>query len=120
MAQWQYFKYKDFDCSETGTNEMSNEFITSLNELRRRCGFPFIITSGYRSPDHSIEKKKEKPGQHSLGVAADIKVNNGVQKYKIVAEAINMKFTGIGIAKDFIHVDRRVLENNASPVIWSY
>ena len=30
-----------------------------VDELRDRCGFPFVITSGYRSPQHPIEAKKD-------------------------------------------------------------
>ena len=45
-----------------------------VDELRDRCGFPFVITSGYRSPQHPIEAKKDVPGTHAQGIAADIKI----------------------------------------------
>ena len=54
-----YFKIEDFDCQETGENDMDIGFINALDHLREVCGFPFIITSGYRSKDHSIEKAKK-------------------------------------------------------------
>ena len=53
---------------------------------------------------------------HVLGIACDIKVNNGSEKMTIVKEAIRLGFTGIGIAKNFIHLDRRT----TTPVIWTY
>ena len=53
-----YFNRDDFDCQETGNNEMSDDFLVKLDELRHVCGFPFIITSGYRDPSHSIEARK--------------------------------------------------------------
>ena len=63
-----YFKVEDFNCQETGENEMCPDFLQKLDALREVCGFPFIITSGYRSPNHSIEKLlKQKPGTHSTG-----------------------------------------------------
>ena len=37
-------------------------FLEMLDELRAKCGFPFTITSGYRDPKHTLEAKKEKPG----------------------------------------------------------
>jgi len=113
---FQYFKREDFDCQETGENFMEEEFILRLDELREACAFPFIITSGYRSVDHSIERKKEKPGMHTKGIAADIKVRDGIQRRLIVAWALDQHFGGIGVAKQFVHVDIR----ESSPVLWCY
>lgn len=112
----QYFNLSEFDCKETGENNMDRDFLRRLDELRGKCGFPFNVTSGYRSPEHSVEKRKAKPGQHSKGVAADIAVTDGYSRYIIVKEALAMGFTGIGIAKTFVHVDDR----DGTPVIWTY
>ena len=120
MSDFKYFKIEDFDCQETGDNEMDVEFIHKLDQLREACGFPFIITSGFRSKDHSIEKRKEKAGTHAQGIAADIKVSGGDQRYKIVEQAIQQGFTGIGIARTFIHVDSRVIGDSEAPVMWCY
>ena len=87
-----------------------------VDELRDRCGFPFVITSGYRSPQHPIEAKKDVPGTHSQGIAADIKITNSAQRYTIIKEALSMGFAGVGAAGDFIHVDTR----GSAPVIWTY
>ena len=111
-----YFKLSDFDCKETGNNEMSEEFLEKLDELRHVCGFPFIITSGYRDPSHSIEARKAKAGTHARGIASDIRINNGNEAYDIIKNAQSMGFNGIGVAKSFIHVDIR----KGMPVIWSY
>ena len=112
-----YFDRSEFDCKFTGNNEMDEDFLERLDALREACGFPFHITSGYRDPvGHPIEAKKTVGGTHAQGIAADIKVNNGVEKYRIIAEAMMMGFTGIGVAKTFIHVDDRA----STPVVWSY
>ena len=111
-----YFKVEDFNCQETGENEMSPDFLQKLDALREVCGFPFIITSGYRSPNHSIEAKKSKPGTHSQGIAADIKVVGGAQRMAIIRNASIMGFNGIGVAKGFVHVDTR----ETTPVAWKY
>ena len=113
---FKYFKIEDFNCQETGENEMSRDFIHKLDELREACGFPFQITSGYRSPRHSIEAKKAKPGTHAKGIAADIAVNDGIQRRKLVEEAIRLGFSGIRVAHTFVHVDIR----RSEPVIWCY
>lgn len=115
---YKYFTVEEFACKETGENEISSTFITRLDNLRDLCGFPFTITSGYRSPTHSKEVSKPagSKGQHTLGIAADIAVSNGAQRYTLVQNAMKLGFTGIGIAKSFVHVDTRATE----PVIWTY
>ena len=111
-----YFSREEFDCQETGENEMSPEFLNMLDILRENAGFPFVITSGYRSHKHSLEHKKEKAGTHAQGIAADIKVNSGAERMVIIKEALKLGFTGIGVAKTFVHVDTR----KTTPVVWTY
>jgi len=113
---YKYFKEEEFVCQETGENQISPVFVQRLDELRESCDFPFTITSGYRSPKHSIEAAKEIPGTHAEGIAADIRVVDGVQRRKIIDHALSLGFGGIGVAKTFIHVDIR----DTTPVIWTY
>jgi zinc D-Ala-D-Ala carboxypeptidase len=111
-----YFKREDFDCQETGENEMDAEFIRRVDELRSAVGRPLYITSGYRSPRHSLEAKKSTPGTHAQGIACDIAVANGVERRQLVKQAFYLGFTGIGVHKKFVHVDMRETE----PVLWVY
>ena len=60
--------------------------------------------------------KKAVPGTHAQGIAADIKITNAAHRYTIVANALNLGFTGIGIDDGFVHVDTR----GSTPVIWLY
>jgi uncharacterized protein YcbK (DUF882 family) len=113
---FRYFRKEEFNCQCTGNNEMKDEFIHKLDELRKACGFPFVISSGYRDPSHPIEARKSKAGTHAQGIAADIAVSGGAERYKIVSEAMRLGFTGIGVAKTFIHVDIR----ETTPVVWEY
>ena len=116
MSDFKYFKREDFDCQETGNNEMQEAFIHALDQLRAACGFPFYVTSGYRCPKgHSIELAKEKPGTHAQGIAADIAVTGGVQRRAIVNHALAMGMS-VGVAKSFVHVDIR----KTTPVLWCY
>ena len=116
MSRFRYFDIGEFACQETGENGIKEELIHSLDMLREKCGFPFVITSGYRSVKHSIEAAKSKPGTHAQGIAADIKVSDGVQRLAIVTNAIELGFSGIGVAKTFVHVDIR----SGTPVMWTY
>lgn len=111
-----FFKISEFDCQYSGKNEMNPDFLEMLDHLRSLCGFPFVITSGYRDPSHPIEARKDRPGTHAKGIAADIAIYDGAARHIILKEAINMGFNGIGVAKSFIHVDGRA----GAPVIWTY
>ena len=119
MSDFRYFKPSDFDCQETGENEIDTSFVKALDHLRHVCGFPFIVTSGYRSPKHSIEAAKvaagKKLGTHSHGIAADIRVSGGVQRLAIVKHALAMGMS-VGVAKTFVHVDTRKTEQ----MCWCY
>ena len=116
MMDFKYFTLDEFKCQETGTNRMEADFITKLDQLRETCGFSFTVTSGYRDPTHSIESKKPRGGTHTRGIAADILIESGDRRYKIIQEALKSGFTGIGVAKTFVHLDTR----EGTPVIWSY
>lgn len=111
-----YFTLSEFDCQHTGENRMDSDFLERLDALRAACGFPFRITSGYRSPLHPIEAKKKAPGTHAQGIAADIAVDNGTQRRTLVEEALKLGFSGVGVARGFIHVDTR----ETTPVLWLY
>lgn len=112
-----YFDISEFDCKETGENEMDEKFLNMIDWLRHVCGFPFVITSGYRSVKHSAEVNKPNGGgTHTKGIAADIAVSNGAQRMKLVQTAIDMGFNGIGVANGFVHVDIRL----STPVMWTY
>lgn len=117
MQDFKYFKREDFDCQETGENRMDDNFIHKLDHLREACGWPFIVVSGYRSPNHSLEiKKASGGGSHTKGIAADIKVTNGKQRHEIIKHAMALGFSGVGVATSFIHIDTR----KDTPVLWTY
>jgi zinc D-Ala-D-Ala carboxypeptidase len=105
-----------FFCSHTGEAGIVPEFVEKLDKLREACGFPFVITSGYRSSQHPIEARKSKPGTHSQGIAADIAVADGYQRRMIVEKAIELGFKGIGVHDKFVHVDDR----DSLQVLWVY
>lgn len=111
-----HFKLEEFKCSHTGECYMLPEFLEKLDNLRELCGFPFIITSGYRDPSHPVEAIKSTPGTHAKGIAADIKITNASQRFTLLNHAFSLGFTGIGVASDFIHLDTRL----SHPVVWTY
>lgn len=107
---------KLFFCSHNGFPGIKPEFVQRLDKLREACGFPFVITSGYRSEQHPIEAKKTSPGTHAQGIAADIAVADGWQRRTVVEKAIELGFRGIGVHDKFVHVDVR----DSVQVLWVY
>ena len=114
---FRYFTLDEFACRcGCGTNKIKPTFVHRLDILREMCGFPFVVVSGYRCPDHPIEAKKPGgPGQHSKGHAADIRVNNGKERYMIQKGAYGMNFGGIGPHQKYVHIDER-----QDKVAWVY
>ena len=112
-------------CQETGECEINEATMDRMQLLRDYCGLPLTITSGYRSPLHSIEAAKAAPGTHSMGRAVDIACS-GIQAFKILTEALAVGFTGIGVKQKgehrFLHLDDlKPGEHTAPrPAIWSY
>ena len=113
---------KYFTESEFNNFEMMDENLLSmLDDLREAYGHPIKLTSTYRSPDHPIEAKKTKPGEHAYGAAVDIACVGGEATYKLVKAAIDVGFTRIGISRknNFVHVG--IGYPDAPPItIWTY
>lgn len=79
---------------------------------------PLTITSGYRCEEHN-KAVNGTPGSHHMeGRAADIgwKFLDGFMRYKMLKTAFEHEFTGIGIGKNFLHLDDR----SRSITMWVY
>ena len=117
-GQYPNFRAAEFDCRCCGRNEMNAEFLGKLQLLRSAYGKPMHVSSGYRCPNHPIEKAKSAPGMHAAGMAADITVN-GADGVELLRLALNAGFTGIGVQQKgigrFLHLDTR-----STPALWSY
>ena len=115
---YSHFKEAEFRCRHCGQQRMQPEFMEKLQALRSQFGKPLRVTSGYRCPDHPIEKAKPHPGMHATGLAADIGVQDG-DAVSVLHLALGLGFRGIGVqqkgAGRFLHLDLR-----SEPTIWSY
>lgn len=116
------FKASEFKCSHCGAEGIRPELVDKLQAMRSDYAKPMVITSGYRCPQHPAEVKKNAPGAHSLGLAADIGVQ-GADAHKILELAFKHGFTGIGVQQKgtgrFIHLD--IAGNELPrPAVWSY
>jgi uncharacterized protein YcbK (DUF882 family) len=115
------FSASEFDCTHCGENHMKAVFLEKLQQLRTKRGKSMRVTSGYRCPEHPIEARKEKPGAHASGEAADIACD-GQEAYELLKLAFELGFTGIGVSQKgsarFVHLD--TIEGSPRPNVWSY
>lgn len=123
-----YFVYSEFDqpgVPESGQKFMDKLFLTNLDALRHKCGFPFIITSGYRSPEYNNKVSKTgRNGPHTFGKAADILVSRK-NVFIVLKNAFEMGcFMGFGIKQHgenrYIHIDSLCDHEGPRPNVWSY
>ncbi|MCK5606048.1 hypothetical protein KAR91_29385 [Candidatus Pacearchaeota archaeon] len=92
---------------EEGVNLMALLALIKLDTLRDNVGFALTLTCAYRSKEWDLSKLRSGNSKHTFGIAWDIKCTDSSKRAIIVAEAIKLGFTGIGIHKDFIHADIR-------------
>lgn len=99
MKYFEESEFNEFD-------KMDPVLLAMLDDLRENYGYPIKLTSTYRSPEHPIEARKSKPGEHAYGAAVDIACVGGEATFKLVKAAIETGFTRIGISRknNFVHV----------------
>lgn len=99
-------------------HDMQNDFMVKLQAIRAEFG-PMTVTSGFRCPEHPVEKRKKRPGSHAQGTAADIAVTNTTRRYELIRLALKHGILGIGIATGFVHLDSGH-KHAARPAAWKY
>lgn len=95
----------EFTCKcGCGRLVLDSIFFAQMCKGREIAGVPFIITSGYRCPNHN-KAVGSTSQNHVSGRAADIKATDGPTRGKILKGLYLAGFRRIGIRKDFIHAD---------------
>lgn len=121
---WPHFSDREMTCRcGCGQVKMNFDFMTRLEKLREMCGFPFIVTSGYRCKVYNMTVSTSRDGPHTTGRAIDIFIR-GDKAIDLVCTAYMLGFTGFGIRqkgdKRFIHLDDLEKPEFNRPTIWSY
>lgn len=114
-------------CRKTGELRISEEFMDKLQAIRDVLGFPMVVSSGYRTPEHNAEVSKTGlDGPHTTGQAADILVY-GPRALKLIVTAVKLGMTGFGDGqrgprvKRFIHLDDLPdADGQPRPWLWGY
>lgn len=116
MASSKNFKESELTCSCCGESGVQQWALDKLQLIREEYNKGMTITSSYRCPNHPVEARKAKAGTHAQGIAFDVFVSNGAQRYELVSLAMKHGANGIGVDKNFIHIDFR----DATRVVWVY
>ena len=106
-----HFRVREFHSKHDPTDvvKVDERLLTLLERIRAHVGKPVHVNSGYRSPEYNATLKNASPrSQHCNGKAADIWVE-GVTPQQIseIAECYLGSSGGIGVYKNFTHVDVR-------------
>jgi uncharacterized protein YcbK (DUF882 family) len=127
MSKFKYFSAKELACQcgcGRGEEDMDEEFMHKVVELREACSFPLSVSSGFRCPDHNNNVSSTGlAGPHTTGKALDVKVV-GDKAHKVLEAMFELGFPGVGVSQKgnhrtrFIHLDG--LSGNGRPWVWSY
>jgi uncharacterized protein YcbK (DUF882 family) len=113
-----YFTLDEFECSCCQENEMKEEFLERLDEARALSSVPFVITSGYRCPEHNKAIGGVTGSSHTKGWAADIACPSSRHRWNIISSLIAAGFDRIGVSDGFVHVDYD--PDKLVDLIWTY
>lgn len=89
------------------------EFLDALEALRSVVGRPLILTSAHRCAQWNAAVGGAPLSKHK-GIAVDIFLK-GHNRTELREAALQLGFRGLGLARTFIHLDRR-----ARPAVWYY
>lgn len=115
-----YFNISEFDSpDEKGSGEeMKGSTLQMLDMARHLAKVPFIINSGYRTPEHNAKVGGAKNSSHLKGFAVDIACKDSATRSRMLTALMDVGFTRIGIGRNFIHVDND--PDKPQNVIWHY
>lgn len=120
MKTSKYFKDAEFHrCSPPcSIEDMEQSFLDWLDDVREEAGIPLVLNCAYRSVEYDKSKGRAGNSAHTLGVAVDIRCNSSSNRYKIIAAALKLGASRIGVGHTFVHLDRSHI--HTQNVIWDY
>lgn len=112
------FRRSEFACKcGCGADYINKDFVELLQIIRDYIDDTMIITSGVRCIDYNARQKNSSPtSKHLIGIAADIAIPDSHTRYLIISKAIELGIIGIGVGKNFVHLDYR----RSGPRLWTY
>lgn len=102
MRKWTYFNEE----KEPMIRGVDAELMAALDRARHRAGIPFIVTSGYRTPEDNFAVGGVTDSAHVSGHAIDLRCTNSRHCFLIVrslvAEGLRRIVVGIRLEKDYM------------------
>ena len=113
-----HFSPKEFASPDTGEAHVKQELVALLDEAREIAGVSFVITSGFRTPEHNRRVGGVPGSAHTKGLAADIAAPDSRAKHAIVSALIKAGCGRLGVGNTFVHAD--VDLDKPWPCLWTY
>lgn len=113
-------KYKYFNTkSDPKMIGIKDELMKIVDTMRGECGFPFVITSGYRTPAYNATLKDSvSDSAHCTGEAIDLACTDSTRRMKMIESALKNGIKRIGVSSTFIHLD--IAKDKPQGVMWTY
>lgn len=125
-ARYPNFTPKEFACKHCGAEGIRSELMEIVQGIRNEIKQPIFISSGFRCVKHPVEQEKDKPGEHTFGMAVDI-ICHGVRALEIIKLAQSYDVKRIGVHQKgnangrFVHIGIADRYNLAFPAaLWTY
>jgi len=102
-----HFRRDEFDSPDTpgSGDQMQVPFVAVLDGIRQACGFPFLITSGFRTWRHNQSVGGKVNSAHTRGWAADISMTNSHWRFLLVKTALERGIRRVEIGSNWVHLD---------------
>ncbi|MEO0881530.1 MAG: D-Ala-D-Ala carboxypeptidase family metallohydrolase [Pseudomonadota bacterium] len=116
--RWPHFSVEELACRCRGRfcdGEYWHDgaFLDALEMLRAQIGAPLRVTSGHRCRQWNAAVGGAPRSEHKT-IAADIAIGRHA-RHELKDAAVRAGFSGIGMARTFLHIDRR-----SKPARWYY
>ncbi|MBF0459316.1 MAG: peptidase M15 [Nitrospirae bacterium] len=114
-----YFKREEFSCRcGCGLNNISPELVATLDKIREAAGIALRITSGSRCETHNKAVGGKTDSAHLKGLAADIGIGSGNERFLVSKCATAAGIKRMGIGTSLIHMD--IDKDKPQEVCWLY
>lgn len=91
--------------SEREVRGLKPELVAKLDQARGFAGVPFIITSGYRSPEDNTAAGGVEDSAHTRGEAVDLACSSSSVRHKMLSSLYLVGFNRIGVYDRHLHAD---------------
>ncbi len=125
-AKYPNFSPKELACKHCGAEGITGEMMDILQSIRTDMGIPIFLSSGYRCVKHPVEQEKDRPGEHTFGMAVDI-LCYGLKALHIIKLAQHYDVKRIGVHQKgnangrFVHIGIADRYKPEFPIaIWTY